>query len=163
AERRRAPRRNELAVASIVNLRGELASDADSTFGQFLSSLRVSHPMPSAIDLRQLARDVHAETSRVRKRRLYLQSLLALGAAGVGWRFLSVERRRGYFAKHYPIWAGVSAVHVDPLWALALPELPAGEYLRAVSTGPLAPMVFAISTLGSALWVGVTFRSADVS
>ena len=163
SERRAAERRKELAVASIVNLRGEFASGAEASFGQFLSSLRVAHPMPAAVSLRQLAADVHAETSRVRTRRLYLQSLLALGAAGLGWRFLSTEQRRSFLAKHYPIWAGVSAVHVDPLWEAVRRPVPASEYLRAVSTGPLAPIVLAITTLGDALWVGVTFRTADVA
>ena len=162
-ERRAVPRRKELAVASIVNLRGELESDADATFGQFLSSLRVSHPVPTTISLRQLAGDVHAETSRVKARRLYLQSLLALGAAGLGWRFLSTDQRRRFLAKHYPIWAGISAVHVDPLWEGLRREAPAREYLRAVSTGPLSPLVFAITTLGNAMWLGVSFRTADVS
>ena len=163
AERRAAPRRKELAVASIVNLRGEVASDADATFGQFLSSLRVSHPVPAAISLRQLAAEVHAETSRVKTRRLYLQTLLALGAAGLAWRFLSIDRRRGYLAKHYPIWAGITGVHVDPLWERVRRGMPAGEYLRAVSTGPLAPLVLAITTLGDAMWLGLSFRTADVS
>jgi hypothetical protein len=163
AERRAAPRRKELAVASIVNLRGEVASDADAAFGQFLSSLRVSHPMPAATGLRELAADVHAETSRVKTRRLYLQTLLALGAAGLGWRFLSTDRRRGFLAKHYPIWAGITAVHVDPLWERVRREMPAGEYLRAVSTGPLAPLVLAITTLGDAMWLGLSFRTGDVS
>jgi hypothetical protein len=163
AERRAAPRRKELAVASIVNLRGEVASDAEATFGQFLSSLRVSHLMPAAIGLRELAADVHAQTSRVKMRRLYLQTLLALGAAGLGWHFLSTHRRRGFLAKHYPIWAGITAVHVDPLWDRVRREMPAGEYLRAVSTGPLAPLVLAITTLGDAMWLGLSFRPADVS
>jgi hypothetical protein len=163
AERRAAPRRRELGVASIMNLRSELESDADATFGQFLSSLRVSHPVPVEIGLRQLADDVHAEANRIRTRRLYLHTLLALGASGLGWRFLSTDRRRRFLAKHYPLWAGISAVHVDPLWEKVCRDLPAREYLRAVSTGPLAPLVFAITTLGDAMWLGVSFRTADVS
>ena len=163
SERRTAERRSELAVASIVNLRGEFASAADASFGQFLSSLRFSHPVPAAMSLRELAAEIHVETTRVRTRRLYLQTLLALGAAGLGWRFLSTEQRRGFLAKHYPIWAGVSAVLVDPLWEGIRRPVPASEYLRAVSTGPLAPIVLAITTLGDALWVGVTFRTADVT
>lgn len=155
--------RNELAVASIVNLRGEFESDASDTFGQFLASLRVSHPVPPGIGLRQLAVDLHAETGRVKRDKLYLQTLLALAWAALAWRFLRPERRRGFLAKHYPIWAGVTGLNIDPLW----PESPAHgaplEYLRAVPTGPLAPMVFAITTFRGAMQVGVSFRSADVS
>ena len=74
-----------------------------------------------------------------------------------------MDRRRGFLAKHYPIWAGITAVHVDPLWEGVRRDVPVREYLRAVSTGPLAPLVFAITTLGDAMWLGVSFRTADVS
>jgi hypothetical protein len=159
AKRRAAPRRREIGVASIVNLRGEFASEAGASFGQFLASLRVSHEVPSGIGLAELAAAVHAETSRARTKRLYLQSLIGLGVSGFMWRFLSLPQRRCFLAKHYPIWAGLTAIHVDPLWNGAPAPAPASEYLRAVSTGPLAPLVFAISTLGDVAWLGVSFRS----
>lgn len=34
------------------------------------------------------------------------------------------------------------------------------EYLRAVPTGPLAPLVLAVTTAGTMLDIGVTFRLA---
>ena len=163
AGRHSATRRRQLGVASIVNLRSELESDARATFGQFLSSLRISHPIPPGTGLQQLAASVHAETQRIRTRRLYLQSLLALGLSGLMWRFLSLEQRRCFFAKHYPIWGGLTSVYVDPLWNGAPGAALLSEYVRAVSTGPLAPLVFAITTLDEAVWLGVTFRTADVT
>jgi hypothetical protein len=39
----------------------------------------------------------------------------------------------------------------------------ATEYLRAIPTGPLAPIVMAITTLGGVIELGVSFRRADVS
>ena len=35
-----------------------------------------------------------------------------------------------------------------------------GDYLRAASTGPMAPMVVAVTSAGAALRVGITFRTA---
>jgi len=163
AGRRTAARRQQLGVASIVNLRSELESGARESFGQFLSSLRISHPVPPGIGLEQLAASVHSDTYRIRTRRLYLQSLLALGVSGFMWRFLSSEQRRCFFAKHYPIWGGITSLYVDPLWNGASDAAPLSEYVRAVSTGPLAPLVFAITTLGDAVWLGVTFRTGDVT
>src|SRR5262249_50520313 len=152
---------NELGVASIVNLRGEFESDPNDTFGLFLASLRISHPVPPGIDLRQLAGEVHAETERIKKEKLYLQTLLALGWTGIAWRFLTPERRRGLLAKHYPIWAGVTSLNIDALW----PETRspgALEYVRAVPTGPLAPLAFAITTFRGVMQIGVSFRSVDL-
>jgi hypothetical protein len=162
AGRETAARRRELGVASIVNLRSELESDARATFGQFLSSLRFSHRAPRDAALRELAAAVHTESRRVLSRKLYLQSLLALGISGLMWPFLSAAQRRCFLAKHYPIWAGLTALRVDPLWDGASGGGRLREYLRAVSTGPLAPLVFAVTTLGETMWLGVSFRTADV-
>jgi hypothetical protein len=44
-ERHAAKRRNELAIASIINLRRDFGYRAESAFGQFLAHFRVSHPV----------------------------------------------------------------------------------------------------------------------
>ncbi len=155
--------RNELGVASIVNLRGEFESDAHNTFGLFLASLRISHPVPAGIDLKRLADDIHAETERIKKEKLYLQTLLAIGWTAVVWRFLSPERRRRFLAKHYPIWAGVTSLNIDALWPEGSASGALAEYTRAVPTGPLAPLAFAITTFRGAMQLGVSYRIADVS
>jgi len=48
-QRDRTKRRHELAVASIMNLRDAHGEDVERTFGQFLSSFRVSHAVPAGI------------------------------------------------------------------------------------------------------------------
>src|SRR5262249_17803689 len=50
-ERRHAKRRRNLAIASIVNLRGEFDASPTTTFGQFLSSFHVSHSVPDGTGL----------------------------------------------------------------------------------------------------------------
>jgi hypothetical protein len=156
-------RRNELGVASIVNLRGGFESDPNDTFGQFLASLRVSHPVPPGVELRELATAVHGRTERIKREKLYLQTLLGLAWTGFAWRFLTPERRKRFFAKHYAIWAGMTSLNVDPLWRSGPGSAAPPEYTRAVPTGPLAPMVFAITTFRGAMHLGVSFRTADVS
>ena len=51
--RHRERRRNELAIASIMNLRREFDYGSAAAFGQFLSSFRVSHRVPEGIGLRE--------------------------------------------------------------------------------------------------------------
>jgi len=160
--RNQAHHRRELAAASIMNVRGEFERDANDTFGQFLASLRVSHPVPPGIDLRDLTQEIHAETARIKAEKLYLQTLLALGWAGFAWRFLRPDHRRCFLAKHYAIWAGVTNLNADPLCPALRDAGPGTEYLRAVPTGPLAPIVFAITTFGGIMQIGVSFRAADV-
>jgi len=157
---RHAARRRELAVASIINIREDIEAAAQTTFGQFLSSFRVAHLVPDGISLRELALDIHAETARVKRNRLYLQTLLALGVVGMLWRFLSRERRERFHSKSYAILAGLTMLNVTVLWPGAGTRAPPLRYLRGVSTGPLAPLVLAISTVGNSLIAGVSYRTA---
>ena len=156
-------RRHELALASIVNLRRDFGLDPNTTFGQFLSSLRVAHALPPGISLEQLARDIGAETSRIKRGKLYLQSLIAMGASGLVWRFLSPANRALYHARNYPVWGGISVLDVDALWRHADGPLPAPEYIRAVSTGPVAPVIFAMTTSRGVLHAGVSYRTTAFS
>ena len=162
-EARRGRRRNEIAIASIVNLRHDLMPGDDATFGQFLSSFRFSHPVPLGIPLRQLAQDIHAETERIKRGKLYLLTLLVMRIGGIWWRFLSLERRAVFLAKSYPVWVGITPLDVNSLWRQAGAKAPSPEYVRVVSTGPLAPLVVAATTDGAGLALGISFRTAAFS
>jgi len=157
---RHAARRRDLAVASIINIREDLEAEAQTTFGQFLSSFRVAHAVPDGVSMRELALDIHAETVRVKRERLYLQTLVALGVVGMVWRYLSIERRERFHSKSYAILAGLTMLNVTALWSGADTRAPPLQYLRGVSTGPLAPLVLAISTVGNTLIAGVSYRTA---
>ncbi len=157
-------RRYEVAVASIVNIRGDCAKSAGSTFGQFLSSFRASHPDPAGASLEALAKAVNAESRDLRRRRRYLRSLVVLAISGLAWRAVSDERRDSLFAKHYPVWAGLTTLVIPGLWDAISPDagpLPP-RYRRGVSTGPLAPIVVAATFTGTTLELGVSFRPAAV-
>ena len=157
--RRRESRRNELGVASIVNIRRDCGAEVAATFGQFLSSFLVTHPVPPGASLERIARDVHAETARIKGERLYLQTLVAMGVSGLVWRHLSAARRATFHGKAYPVWAGMTSVNVDALWAAPEGSTPP-PYLRAVSTGPIAPLVVAVTTAGGVLELGLSYRTA---
>ena len=162
-ERARQPRRRELAVASIVNIREDFGSAARAALSPFLASFRVSHAVPAGIGLRDLVQAVHAETARVKARRIDLASLLALGVSGLMWPFLSPRRRARFYAKYHPAWAGVTTLNVDALWRRADGRVAMFDYIRAVPTGPLCPMVFAVTTARDALHIGVSYRTAAFS
>jgi hypothetical protein len=159
---RLATRRRHGAVASIMNIRRELAPPARDSFGQFLGSLQIAHAVPEGISLEQLAREVHQQTSLIKRKRLYLQTLLALALNNFIWRFLSDEQRHAFYAKHYPVWAGISMLNVDAQWSCPA----AGDdftYARVASTGPLAPIVLAVTVAGDELEVGMSYRAGIIS
>jgi hypothetical protein len=158
ASRLQASKRNEIAIASIMNIRRDLGAGASEALAPYLASFRVSHRTPDDMPLRDLAAAVHAQTRRIKRTKGYLQTLLAMGIAGTLWRFLSSRQRPRFFAKHYPVCAGTTPLSVDPLWPAGR-RLPGFDYLRAVSTGPLAPMVLAFTTAGDVINVGISFRT----
>jgi hypothetical protein len=159
AERRGESRRTELAVASIVNLRRDYQPDVRAVFGQFLSSFRVSHPVPEGIGLEALARDVRAETRRIKRGKLYLHTLLGIAVGAMIWRSQSPAHRSRFHAKSFPVWAGITLLDADALWRAAGASTSAPDYLRGVSTGPLAPIVVAATIAGGGLSLGISFRT----
>ena len=115
-ERLTARRRKEIAIASVINIRNEVAPGPEQAFGQFLSSFLVSHPVPPGVTLEQLARDVHAQTRRVKRRKLYLQTLYLIACGGLAWRFMTPEQHKQMYAKNYPVWAGMTTLNVAAIW-----------------------------------------------
>lgn len=152
-------RRRMMAVASIVNIRAEFQPPATRTFGQFLSSFRVTHPVPRGIGIKELAQDVRAATARTKRRRLWLQTLVGIAGSSLVWRRLDTEYRARFHAKNYPVWGGVTLVNVDAQWREAGGGEPP-EYLRGVPTGPMAPLVVAASTTQGGLQLGFSWRIA---
>lgn len=156
-----ARRRVYLAAASIMNIRNDVGADVRKWFGQFLSSFRVSHRVPEGIGLRELAQDVHAQTKAWKERKLYLQTLVVMFYSSIVWRFLGLSQRQRFHVKNWPVWVGVTMLNVDALWREggAEGEGRSPHYLRAVSTGPLAPMVVAVTTAAGALDAGISYRT----
>jgi len=159
-ERRQAKRRRDLAVGSIVNVRSDFGARAADGFVPLLGSFRVAHPVPQDMPLRELARFVCSETTGIKSRKLYLQTLLAIGLSGLQWRFLSDQERQRFHAKNYAVWAGVTPLQLNALWPEAKTYPFRLGYVRAVSTGPLSPIVVALTTLGDVVEVALSFRRA---
>lgn len=160
--RDRSKRRHHLAVGSIMNLREAHGEDVHRTFGQFLSSFRVAHPVPAGITLEALARGVHGATAHIKQERLYLTTLFAIGVDRALGRFQTQEQRMGVYAKSYPVGAGVSSLNVNALWRAA-DGGGAPPYVRGVPTGPTTPIAVAVTTSGDTLCAGVSYRTSAVS
>lgn len=161
AGRRHELRRNELAVASILSMRQDFGPDAHQALSPFLAAFRVSHTVPEGIGLQQLALEVHMSSAHIRRRHLYLQSIVALGVSGLLWPWLSQSRRQRLYPKHFPVWAGITSLNLGPIWARAqCADTAQLDYLRAVPTGPLCPLVLAVTTAHDVLHLGIAFRTA---
>lgn len=152
-------KRNQVALASIVNVRADYQPPATEVFGQFLSSFRIVQPFSEGRSLAEIAVDISRQTGRAKREKLYLVTLVAMAGAALLWPFANVARRHRLYLKYHPVFAGLTPLNVD-----ALRRHPAkGDYLRAASTGPMSPLVVAATVSNAALRLGVTFRTTALS
>jgi hypothetical protein len=154
-----ASRRTQISVGSIVNIRKDLGINSLKTFGLFLGSFTVSHPVPEGIPLEALSRGVHEQTLRLKKRKLYLGTPMELWLGQVLLFFHSPEGRKKFYTKRYPLWGGITNMNLNPLWPMADKE-GAVDYFRAVSTGPITPLVLSITTVEDIVNIGLTYKRA---
>jgi len=154
----RSPRRRQLSVGCIVNVRRDTGIDGETHFGLALGSFRVGHEVPEGIRLGELARAIREQTSRVKRTRSFLATSLQLAIGNLVYSRSSPDRRARFYGKHNPLWAGLTNLNVDGLWP-AGSEASCTAYLRAVSTGPATPLVLSITTSNQRLTVGLSHRT----
>jgi hypothetical protein len=162
AGRWQSSKRRKLSVGCIVNTRKDLAVDSPRTFGLFLGSFVVTHEVPEGIGVVELAGEIQRQTSAIKRQRLYLGAALELAIANRLLSFSSTERRKKLYQKHYPLWGGITNMNLNSIWAQ--PEGKAAvDYFRAVSTGPVTPLVLSVTTVSDRVNVGLTCRTTVFS
>jgi hypothetical protein len=127
-------------------------------FGLFLGSFVVHHEVPAGMDLADLARDIGRQTLRIKRSRLYLGAPLELAFGRLMTSFFSEQRRRKLYQKHYPLWGGLTNMNLNALWPQPDDSRPV-DYFRAVSTGPVTPLVVSLTTVGWVANIGLTYRA----
>lgn len=162
AGREQAERRRNISLGCIVNTRREVAGEDGGIFGLFLGSFIVTHAVPTEMGLEELAKDVGRITTRVKSKKLYLATALELHIGRLLLAFFPPELRKKLYPKHYPLWGGLTNMNINPLWAWREGDLPL-EYFRAVSTGPVTPMVISFTTAGETAHIGLSYRRSFFS
>jgi len=157
-----AKRRRLMTLGSIVNIRRDLGIDSLKTFGLFLGSFIVSHPVPDEISIERLAREVQQQTLRIKEGKLYLGTPIDLWFGRILVSLQSPDRRKKFYPKNYPLWGGMTNMNLNPLWE------PRGSgqeisYFRAVSTGPITPLVLSITTVKESVNIGLSFKKTVFS
>jgi len=157
--RRQKSRRRRLALGCIVNTRSHLGVDSRRTFGLFLGSFLVSHEAPAGISLQALATDLQRQTARIKRDRLFMATPVDLALARAYLALTSPGQRKKFYLKRYPLWGGVTNMNLNPLWPQPA-GTPAVDYFRAVSTGPVTPLVLSLTTVGEVVNIGLTYRTS---
>jgi NRPS condensation-like uncharacterized protein len=150
-------KRRKISIGCIVNLRKDLGVDGRRTFGLLLGSFTVTHEVPEGISLCNLVADIRDQTAPIKQHKLYLGTPLELGFARFMLRFFPPGRRKVFYAKHHPLWGGITNVNLNRLWEPAGGSLPL-DYFRGVSTGPVTPLVLSVTTIGDRMNLGLSYR-----
>ena len=154
-----ASRRRNLSVGCIVDVRRDLGLGSRRSFGVHLGSFVVTHAVPDGVSIEELARDVRSQTLAIKHDRLYLGMVLELAFVRLLLPVFSETQRKKIYRTNYPLWAGVTNMNLNSLWPAGDTRMPL-DYIRAVSTGPAAPLVLSITTFRDAVNIGVSYRPA---
>ncbi len=162
SKRMHAARRKKISVASIVNIRKDLSPGGTELFGLFLSSFRVSHTVPDGIDIERLVKDVHGQTEKIKKYKVYLQTIVEMGISLALISSFFKKQQKKFYSKYYPLCGGITNINLNALWGREGDKIPI-DYFRAVSTGLATPLVFSFTTVNNVLNIGVSFRTTVFS
>jgi NRPS condensation-like uncharacterized protein len=160
--RARAGRRKKISIGCIVNSRKDLNGGDNGTFGLFLGSFVITHAVPGEIPLAEVAKEIGRRTREIKTKKLYLATALELSFGRLMFSFFSTERQKKLYQKHYPLWGGLTNMNINSLWQSQQGDTPL-DYIRAVSTGPVTPLVLSFTTVGQAANIGLSYRSTVFS
>jgi len=152
-------RRRKISIGCIVNIRKDLGLDGKRVFGPFLGSFVVTHALADGVRLADIARDIHRQTTVIKKGKLYMGSSLEFTLGRIMFARYSGERQKRLYQKHFPLWGGITNVNLNTLWDQSAIDKPI-DCLGAVSTGPLVPLVFSVMTVRDRLNVAISYRPA---
>ena len=151
-------RRTRISLGVIVNTRRAWGAESGSAFGLFLGSFLVAHESPPDLSSTELARALARQTSRIKRNQLFLAAPQQLALARWVIGFCSTNRQKKFYQKHYPLWGGITNINLD-----SKPNQPATgwpvDYFRAVSTGPVSPLVLSATTSCGRMNITLTYRT----
>lgn len=152
--------RRDLAIGNIIDLRSLAPRDLSNTFGLFLGFAHVVCSRNDLKDFHRLLRSISLQNRAHRRDGLAQSSLAWMIAARVAQRFVKTKDIYRFYRKEIPLAAGLSNVNLAGAWPEQLHPTPLLDYLRISPTGPMAPLVLSVTTLGSKMSLAMTYRPA---
>lgn len=163
---RKTPRRTDLALGTIVDLRPMTGQDLSDTFGLFLGFTSTLCRPDDLANFERLLGTI-ARQSRLQKASgVALSSPVRMLAGYTVGKFYDRNKIIEFYRKRVPLAGGISNVNLNKTWAAEFhtdrevgdSNSPLLDYIRVSPTGPMMPLVFTPTTLGDHLHVGLTYR-----
>ncbi|MBV8781512.1 MAG: hypothetical protein JO353_08955 [Phycisphaerae bacterium] len=156
------PRRHDLALGVIVDLRAQAEALAD-VFGLYLGFTSILCRQEELTNWDQLVDSIARQNRAHKLRREAESSMFRMFAGLLIGRMLSKRRVLEFYRKRLPLAAGISNVNLNRSWVARYHPDPISEYIRVSPTGPMLPLVFTPTTLGESLQFGLTQRVSVIA
>jgi hypothetical protein len=162
--------RRRIGIGTIVDIRDAASEPLDRVFNLYLSSYTVVLNEPENRPLEEVLARTSQTTSALKKSFATVKSFWAMAMARLFWDYSRSARYRSLMLhKMVPVVAGISNVNMTRTWAdVQHASSTAGgggegpqvlDYFRISPTGPLLPLVFTLTTIGTRLSLCVTYRT----
>jgi hypothetical protein len=158
------PRRAEqdMALGTIVDLRATSSEDMENTFGMFLGFLGVVVPAGRLRDREGLLAYIAAHSARQKERKAAQASMVRMAIGYAQGRMLSARQLAAFYRTYMPFSGGISNVNMNRSWPAAYHPSPLLDYVRVAPTGPMVPLVIAVTTIGKRFSFVLTRRESLV-
>ncbi|HVT90250.1 MAG TPA: hypothetical protein VHD56_15465 [Tepidisphaeraceae bacterium] len=150
--------RPDIALGTVVDLRGRARCELRETFGLFLGFTSVVCREKELGDWDRLLDHVHHQNDRQRKNHAAEASMVRMFAALVTAKLMPPKRLLEFYRKRFAMAAGISNVNLNADWPGRFHPHPLLDYVRVSPAGPWMPLVFTPTTLGDGLNIGITSR-----
>lgn len=155
--------RRELAVGAIVDLRPSADRSLNDVFDLLLGFSSICCPSKHLKDWQLLLTSVAKQTRQQKRGGLPLASCLRMMGGLIVGKCLSRQDLIEFYRKRVSLAGANSNVNLNRCWPAKYHGDPMLDYIRIAPTGPITPLVFATTTLGTRLSVGLTYRPAIIS
>ncbi|MGH7214372.1 MAG: hypothetical protein ACREIT_06385, partial [Tepidisphaeraceae bacterium] len=158
------PKRQDLALGTIVDLRPHGPDDLSDTFGMFLGFTSVvCRPRDLEGDWPRLVRTIATQSALHKQTGVPQASPVRMLAGLVAGRLLERDGTVTFYRKRVPLAGGISNVNLNRTWAADYHPDPLIDYMRVSPTGPMMPLVFTTTTLGKRFHFGLTRRASIIN
>ena len=155
-------RRHNLAIGSIVDLRSKIDQPLNDVFNLLLGFTSVNCRPRDLENWDDLLAAVVYQTRRHKEIGFAQASWIRMMAGYIAGKYLKGKGKDiiNFYRKRVSLAGAISNVNLNRCWAKRYHPDPLMGYVRAAPTGPMTPLVFTTTTLGSGLSVGMTYRHA---
>ncbi len=153
------PRRTDVAIGSVVDLRPRARADLSRTFGLYLGFINVACRPAELRQFDALVASVAGQTRQQKRAGIASASLTWMSVALLFGRLGKPQDLYHFYRKDLPLAAGISNVDLSDTWVARYAPAVITDYVRVSPTGPMAPIAVTTTTLGGTFHLGVTHRT----